>query len=279
MISRHNLALNQDSCKNFPTIEEFLRKTRFFTRVELNYYTLTKNFTPNFKLSDLIELLEIFKTKVISLHGLKDFSLSSDYIFTTTILPQLNDMMKACYKLECEMIIVYPSKIDPKFSETPFSKEKIIQRTLKRLSTLSKIAWKEDIKLGFEMLSDEDSSIKTLKETQDVLNNLTTRENVGYVLDIFHLYMSKSNLDILIKDIKDHVFLIQLCDFEETSIENAEKGEKIHRIFPGQGKFNFKNLFRLLKNHDYSGLFSIEADCDKCDSKILKQVYQFLMNF
>ncbi|MHA1724636.1 MAG: sugar phosphate isomerase/epimerase family protein [Promethearchaeota archaeon] len=250
-----------------------------FRCVELNYSTLKNNIAPNFKLSDLLELLEIFKTKVISLYELKDFSLSSDNIFKTIVLPQLNDMMEACYKLECDMIIVNPSKIDPKFSESPFSKEKIIQRTRKRLLTLSKLAWKQDIKIGFEMLGEENSSIRTLKEAHDVLNYLSSQENIGYILDLFHLHVSKSNLDSLLKDIKDRVYLIQLCDFEEISNSDAEDAKKILRIFPGQGNFDFKNFFHLLKKNDYSALFSIEADCNQCDSKTLKQVYQFLMNF
>ena len=72
-----SLAINQRSCKNL-NIVEFIEYTKSFNGVEFNIKSIQKYLSENNILKDIIELLEVYNTKLISIFRLKDFSLNSE---------------------------------------------------------------------------------------------------------------------------------------------------------------------------------------------------------
>jgi len=269
------LALNQNSCENLSLLE-FIKFSRDFKGVELNFKKIKRSLSKNLKLKDIVETLEIFNLKVFSIFHLKDFSLCSEKDYKTKVLKSLMQMFNLCYKLESNLIIVNPSKLELSSEDNLIPKRRVINRTIKRLEDLSKKAYNEDINLGFEFLSD--SSISTLNDAIEVLEPFESQENVGYILDTFHIAKSESDYSQL-KNIKEFIFLIQLSDLKYdkedvsdilTSLKDAK------RVFPGEGNFELKSFLKFTQKIGYSKVYSIELSEDKCSDNLYKK---FKMKF
>ncbi len=279
MISPKSLTFNQNSCKKPSPLEEFLQKTQIFKGVELNYESIKTELSDNFKLKELAEILQVYDHEAVSIFSLEDFSLSSDENFKSKIIPQLKEMMDFCYKLECDLITVHPSSIDLELHGSDPPKWRIIKRTTKRLQAIAKMAWEEDINIGFEMVSDAKSSIQTIENAMEVLNPLKSQENVGYIIDLFHLIKTQTDFTLL-APIKEFIFLVQICDFKNNAEQKPGELTEEDRILPGQGNYNFKQFFTSLHKIRYRKRISVEGfQCEECDATAIKEAYQVLLNF
>ena len=133
-------------------------------------------------------------------------------------------------------------------SEIP--KGRIINRTIKRLKDLSRIAYKQDINIGFEFINLPNSSIATLDDAIEVLRPLESQENVGYIIDTFNLAKSGADINKL-GEIKDYLFLIQLGDMiydPNSKSEDLLSIKESNRVFPGRGNYDFTGFFMLYRN-------------------------------
>ena len=211
------IALNQKTCENLDFFK-FIKYSKGFYGVELDFNKLSHFYSKNMSLKDILELLENYNLEVVSIFQLEDFSLCSAMDYKTKILSKLNQMIEYLYKLESNLLIVNPSSIKGQNEADLIPKWKIIRRTQNRLEKISKIANETDVNIGFEFISSPESSISTLEEAKEVMKNLVDKENLGYILDLFHL--TKSNVDLnQLYDIKSYIFLIQLCDVKFDSLE------------------------------------------------------------
>ena len=263
------LALNQNSCKNH-NLFGFLKYAKEFKGVELNFKEIKNVLSESIKLRNILENLELYNLKVESIFSIKDISLSSEREFKTTILNKLTQMFKYCEGLESNLIVVNPSKFEKYHNSDTIPKWRIINRTRKRLELMAERANSEDIKIGFEFLSE--SSISTLDEAIKVVEPLEVIENLGYVIDSFHIAKSESDYSRL-KAIKDLIFLIQLSDLKH---ENELSSDSFTRIFPGEGDFEFRNFLKFTQKIRYRGAYSIELAKKEC----LDNLYQkFLKKF
>ncbi len=272
------LALNQKSCENF-TLIEFLKFSKDFDGVELNFKKIKGNLSENVKLKDILEHMEIYNLKLSSIFRLKDFSLSSDMDFKKKILKNLKQMLDYCYKLEGNLIIVNPSLVTLNFN-TEISKWRIINRTRKRLEIISKIALNDDINVGFEFLHLENSSISTLNDAIEVLTPFeSSQENLGYVIDSFHYAKSKADFSQL-KDIKELIFLIQLSDLRYDTTNSANDStylRKVKRVFPGEGDFEdfkLKDFINYTRKIGYRKMYSIELLKKDCLKDLYKKFFR-----
>ena len=257
------IALNQNTCKQLNLLD-FIKFAKNFDAVELDFKKIKELLSKNSKLKDLIEILEIYNIKIASLFPLEDFSLSSDREFKTTIFTNFELMLDYSNKLETDLIIVNPSFLDPSIDIRSIPKWRIINRTSTRLQDISKRAYKEDINIGFEFSTLKGSSISTLNDAKELLKPLENQENLGYIIDTFHIGIL--NLDFNeIKEITNLIFLIKLADFNEDSSENLK------RLFPGQGNFDFKKFYRFLEKLGYSKTYSIELSQYQCSEKLLEK--------
>ena len=271
------LALNQNSCKNLSLLE-FIKFSRDFEGVELNFKKIKKSLSKNLKLKDILETLEIYNLKVYSIFHLKNFSLCSEKDYKTKVLNNLMQMFNLCYKLESNLIIVNPSKLELSSEANVIPKWRVINRTIKRLEDLSKKANNEDINIGFEFLSD--SSISTLNDAIEVLETFESQENLGYIIDLFHVKKSGSDYNQL-KNIKDHIFLIQLSDlkYDKENITDISKS-LVERVYPGEGNFELKDFIKFTQKIGYGKTYSLELSKEECSENLYKKLHiYFLKHF
>ncbi|MFX1392732.1 MAG: sugar phosphate isomerase/epimerase family protein [Promethearchaeota archaeon] len=264
------LALNENSCKNLSIIE-FIKFSRDFDGVELNFKEIKKVLSNNIKLKDILETLKIYNLEVYDIFRIKDFSLCSEREFKIHILGVLKQMFSFCHKLESNLIIINPSKFDNSFKSDIIPKWRVINRTKKRLEEISKKANKEDINIGFEFLSD--SSISNLNDAKEVLEPFQSYENVGYIIDLFHIVKSESDY-FQLQNIKDFIFLIQFSDIiheKENSIDTSSALKTVKRIFPGEGYYELKSFIDFTQKIGYRKRYSLELSKDECLVNLYKK--------
>ncbi len=264
MLKFRPLALNQNTCTNLD-IFQFIKFAKMFDGVELSINKIRKTVSKNYNLKDITEALEIYSTKVESIYSLSDFSLCSERDFKTKILNNFSQMIKYCDKLESNLITATPSLLELSNGVPPIPKWRIFNRTRKRLENLSKKAYKEDVNIAFEFKIGEGSSITNLNDAKEIIKPLESQENLGYLIDTFYLAKFDVNFDNL-TDIRDLIFLIRLADFDEDS------AEKVKRLFPGEGNFNFNAFHRFLEKLGYHNPFSIELSDNGCSEKLLEKI-------
>ena len=278
------LALNQNSCKDLKLLD-FLKYSKHFMGVELNFKKIKKSISGvKVNLNEILETLEIYNLKLVSIFQLEDFSLSSDKHYKSVILNSFNHMINYIYKLESDLIITQPSfltipsEISSDSIEIP--KRRIINRTIKRLKDLSKIAYNQDINIGFEFLSLPNSSIATLEEAKEVLKPLESQENVGYIIDTFTLAKSEAHINDL-REIKDFIFLIQLGDLiydRNSKSEDLISIEDSNRVFPGRGAFDFTGFFKLLQKMRFDKPYSIELSKNQSSENLHTNFFKIFKN-
>ncbi|TFF98210.1 MAG: sugar phosphate isomerase/epimerase [Promethearchaeota archaeon] len=249
-----NLALNQQSYQKSDLLY-FIQFAKKFQGLELNYKSIKDSLSNKITLKDIFQTLNSHNLKMVNLFQLKDFSLCSDNKFKVEIIPTLKEMINYCYKLESDLITVSPS-----FESRDIPQWKIIRRTKEKLKLLAKIAYKEDIKLGFEFINLPNSSIPSLKEAKKVMKPLIAQENLGYIIDTFYLEKSGENVEDLIDIFKSaaQIYLIQLADVQKKEKQDPLEINEAQRIIPGRGSFDFKDLFEKVYQNRYRGYYSIE---------------------
>lgn len=278
------LALNQNSCKDLKLLD-FINYSKRFMGVELDYKKIKKSISSGkVNLNEIQETLEIYSLKLVSIFQLEDFSLSSDKHYKSVILNNLSHMLKYSYKLESDLIIIQPSFL-PIPSDTPsdsieIPKQRILNRTSKRLKDLSKIAYEQDINIGFEFLSLPNSSIATIDEAKEVLKPLESQENVGYIIDTFTLAKTGADINEL-REIKDFIFLIQLGDLiydPNSKPEDLISIEDSNRVFPGRGNYDFMSFFELMQKIRYDKPYSIELSKNQCSENLHTNFFKIFKN-
>ena len=278
------LALNQNSCKDLKLLD-FINYSKRFMGVELDYKKIKKSISSGkVNLNEIQETLEIYSLKLVSIFQLEDFSLSSDKYYKSVILNRLNHMLKYSYKLESDLIIIQPSFLpipsEPSSDSIEIPKQRIINRTSKRLNSLSKIAYEEDINIGFEFLNLPNSSISTLDDAKEVLRPLEFLENVGYIIDTFSLAKSGADINEL-REIKDYIFLTQLGDLiydPNSKPEDLISIEDSNRVFPGRGNYDFMSFFEFMQKIRYDKPYSIELSKKQCSENLHTNFFKIFKN-
>jgi len=269
-------ALNQNTCSELNLLD-FITFSKEFNGIEINFEKLKEIISNKTNIQDVLELLDVYNLQALSIFGLDHFSLCSERDFKLNILPKMRLMMDYLYKLESDLLIVNPSFFDEPLDQITIPKRRVINRTQKRLHYISKIAFKNDINIGFEFLNSPESSISTFSDAKLVIEALEGVENVGYVIDLFHLYKSNENYKAL-SEIKDNLFLIQLCDIKNFDKNEEDSNIDFDRIIPGQGEIDFKQLFDFFRKIRYRNMYSIELSLENCKENILRLTLDNLTN-
>ena len=263
-------ALNQNTCKNLNLLD-FIIFSEDFNGIEIDFEKLEEILSKRTSIQEILELLEVYDLKTLSIFALEDFSLCPERDYKLTILPKMRIMMDYLYKLESDLLLVSPSFFDESLDHNNIPKRRIINRTRKRLHHISKIAFKNDIKIGFEFQNCPKSSISTFSDAKLVIEALEGIENVGYVIDLFHLYKSNEIFKVL-NEIRENLFLIQLSDFREVDMKGEQLMDDIDRIIPGEGDIDFNEMFDFFRKIRYRNMYSIELSEDCCQKDLFGKI-------
>ena len=271
------IALNQNTCEGLDLVK-FIDYSKDFDGIELDFDKIAEFLSKNNHLSDLLEILGTYSLEIESIFKLDDFILSSEHYFKRTAKKKLEKMINHCYQLESDLIIINPRFLEDPQEVESIERWKIMRKIHDRLKKIAKLAYKSDINLGLEFINSSNSIIQTLKDAKEAMENLEDLENLGYVIDVYHFASNQTDLNQL-EDIKDVLFLVQLCDIDQEAKEDPQKEANPDRLFIGEGNYNLKNFINFTQKIGYRRTYSLEIDKENDINDLYLKTDQILNDF
>lgn len=199
------------------------------------------------KAGELRGILQRYGLRAVSLNALEDFSLCSPAKFRRMVRRAELLFDEICGTLDCDLVVAVPSPLPPKHP----SRDTINRMTSERLRVLAKSAEEHNIRIGFEFLGFQTCSINRLADAWRLVRELDL-ENLGLVIDTFHLHLSGE----LLKPLPPQkIFLVHVNDVPSL---RRDKLEDKHRILPGTGTMPLREFLGGLMRTGYRGFLSVE---------------------
>ena len=118
--------------------------------------------------------------------------------------------------------------------------------------------------------------IETHEDTTRLMEN--TSDNVKLTLDTGHMLFAQGNSKKILEDFNSRIVHIHCKDIRKNVLENSLKNDLSFRAaflegaftVPGDGCIDYKPLFDILKNKDYSGWLVVEAEQDPAKANPLE---------
>ena len=110
--------------------------------------------------------------------------------------------------------------------------------------------------------------IETQKDTERLLDN--THESVKLTLDTGHMLFAKGDSKSILENYSERLLHVHCKDIRKDVLEKSLKEDLSFRgaflegafTVPGDGCIDYKPLFDVLKNKNYSGWLVVEAEQD-----------------
>lgn len=128
------------------------------------------------------------------------------------------------------------------------------------LRDLAELASRHGMRIAYEFLAWA-AWIKDIATAWEVVRR-ADRENVGLVLDTFHIFLAGSRLEDLEVIPLDRIFIVHLVDAPALDLDLLQLSRH-HRLFPGEGVLPIPDLVRRLEKRGYAGFYSLEIFNDE----------------
>lgn len=135
-----------------------------------------------------------------------------------------------------------------------------IDRAAADLAELGERAAKRGMRVGFEALS-WGRHINDYRDAWEAVRR-AGRDNVGLVLDSFHILARKTELSSIRSIPRDRIVLVQMADAPRLDMDYLN-WSRHYRSFPGQGELPIADFMDALQATGYDGLLSLEIFNDE----------------
>lgn len=154
-------------------------------------------------------------------------------------------------------IIVPPLQRDPNGGPFIGSWSDNCQNAVRILNHLSELAKPYGIKLCFELVGFERSSVRTVEQAWQIIKAVD-KDNVGLVLDSYNLYLYNRLNDFSVMKQLDvnKIFAVHINNGDDAPEHQLSQAL---RRFCDQGVVDLKNYLTTLKEMNYQGMVSIET--------------------
>ncbi|UYB60148.1 sugar phosphate isomerase/epimerase (plasmid) [Klebsiella michiganensis] len=177
----------------------------------------------------------------------KDEELIEEFVWGCRIAKEI----KAGY-----FIIVPPLQRDPNGGPYIGDTEKTHENCVRILKRLSTIASEYDVKLCFELVGFNRSSVRTIEQAWNIVNHVN-EDNVGLVFDSYnlHLYRGLNNFSAIKHVNANKIFCAHINNGDFIDIDKASQE---NRRFCDSGTIDLYNFLKNLKEAGYDGIVSVE---------------------
>lgn len=135
-------------------------------------------------------------------------------------------------------------------------------RVVEDMDWLARAAGERKLRIAYEALA-WSTVTSTFEDAWKIVRRVD-RENLGVVVDTFHLFARGQGAAALEDVPQDRIFLVQLSDLaEEIDSKEISATSRHHRLLPGQGRFPLAALTNQLKRMDYQGPIGLEVFNDE----------------
>lgn len=234
----------------------------------------------------LEELTDFFKTHRLKPHAMNALYLYSDFLSDSDDLDRQKVLMDE-FLFGCTVskaignnyfIIVPPLQRDPLGGSYKGNEEKTFTDCVRILRRLGETAEEYDIKLCFELVGFNRSSVRSISAADRIIRAVD-RANVGFVFDSYNIYLNGRLNDFReLRTVEpEKIFAIHLMGGLDVSEEEMGQDK---RCFCDTGVINIDNFLKNLKGTGYQGMVSVETFNPEYWSRnpelVIKEAYQTL---
>lgn len=136
------------------------------------------------------------------------------------------------------------------------SRKDIFEDSVEVLNKLADIAKPYHVKLAFEPIGDKRWCVRSLEQAAEIVQAID-REEVGYALDSFNLYLwnKLENIDAIDNVPLEKLFVYHIDDCEDLPLGVVDH---CHRLYPGDGVIPLDAITQKLHNKGYREICSVE---------------------
>ncbi len=173
--------------------------------------------------------------------GLHDKVAGGDF---PRVLGQTEEICRMAQILDCGVVVAVPAMTQDSADVTP-----------EHFHHICKVAATYGVRIGLEFPATA-CKVNNLAAAWQLVEEARS-DNAGLVIDIFHFFLSNSNVEDLARIPAEKILLVHVSDAMDVP---AEKLRTYHdyRTFPGQGVIDYDPVFHELRHKDYQGAFSLE---------------------
>lgn len=211
------------------------------------------------------ELAEFFAQSHLKPHALNALYLYPEFLSKEDD-PEKQKALLEEFIFACQMgkeigskylVVVPPLQRDPEGGPFIGKPEEIFAHCVRILTQLSDLAQPYEIKLCFEVVGFERSSVRNVEEADRIIRAVG-RENVGFVFDAYNLYLNEglNHFEVLQMVEPDKIFAVHINNADDVPIH--ERGQD-KRCFCNDGVVNVAGFLQEIKKTGYEGMVSIET--------------------
>lgn len=155
------------------------------------------------------------------------------------------------------LVVVPPLQRNPKGEPFIGNSEDTFTHCVRILKQLSNLAQPFGMKLCFEVVGFDRSSVRSVEEADRIIRAVG-RENVGFVFDSYNLYLNEglNHFEVLQTIEPDKIFAVHINNADD--VPTRERGQDKRR-FCDQGVVDVAGFLQEIKKTGYDGMVSIET--------------------
>lgn len=257
------ISYNEACARDCSTLEQDLAlcEKEEFDCIEIRLDMLADYLTRH----SLTELAAFFKTSRLRPHAFNALYLYPEFLSGRDD-PARQAALLSEFRLGCEagraigseyFIIVPPLQRDPLGGPYTGRWEDTFADCVRILRELSDRAVPYNIKLCFELVGFERSSVRSIEQA-DAIVRAVNRPNVGFVFDSYNIFLNGGCNDFsgIGRVQPEKIFAVHLMSADD--VPEAERGQDKRR-FCGQGAVDTDAFLQALKAAGYTGIASVET--------------------
>ena len=166
------------------------------------------------------------------------------------MLAEATRLTRAAAELDCPTVqILALNGIDDKPDEV------VMDIITENVDAIAKIGQEYGVRYQIEVIAF--TKFKTLQQGLEVIRRVG-RDNVGMVIDFWHLYASGSNPAEIAQLDKNHIYGVHFCDGRLPKAGEAWDQLVLRNYMPGEGELDIQAWTDAVKATGYDGLWSAE---------------------
>lgn len=236
------LALNLITIKNAPLASQLdIAKRAGYQAVGLWLDRVLEYLTEGRTLTDLARLLSQKGLHPAEMCALSGWMYSNGEV-REKAFAQAKQAFAICQELGCDCVVACASEQSGDLIDAAGD-----------FAQLCRMAAPYRMRLALEFLGPA-QQVKDLKTAQRIVE-MADQPNGGLLVDTYHFYRGRSNLEDLKETPGSKIFLVHLNDCLDLPINELTD---LHRVFPGLGVIPLEEMVAILYDIGYRGFYSLE---------------------
>jgi sugar phosphate isomerase/epimerase len=250
-IALHNLATRHT---NLLTSFRIARETGY-AGIELGIDKLQGYLDQGFTVESLRPMLQ--ETPPVGLSYVQDIERQEPNAYAS-LLAECEARCAMAEQIGCPMVQLLTGPLDPQgpykgLAGTPWPEMR--RRTAKNLVALSKIGRAHGVRFYLEALAF--TPLNRLDQQLELLNE-TACDNVGLVLDFFHLWNGGTTPDQIARMDQRHIFCVDFCDSLDPFGEPGDGSQRGRNVWTGGGRIPLQEWVNAVRATGFDGIWRCE---------------------